>query len=531
MKKILFFSLTFLLFLSANAINLETETIYFKKDKSRLNRTEKSKLNIISDANQYYLIGHTDSDGNDEYNQLLSKKRVDKVYHYLISKGVNKSNISVEYFGEKNPLNNNETLKDKKNNRRVEIKFLKDPLMSFEVEDQIFDVNDNEITNIKGKDGTEIFIQANTFLEKDVKIVLKEYYKVLDILSANLSTTSHGEMIETGGMLHIEAYANGIKVEPMKPMAIFFENNTLNTDYEYFSGTRNSDLSVDWNVEKSPNADYFTSSFFNDNFGKPRSREALVAWLTTKDDKIMFDWFKYFNAKKMLEMKNSGCFKSDVDIKLDNYGNVIKAGFIDSVILSKRESRIGFGKNIVLKCNDFIENARRKIFDKGSGLDPNKYEITLKEINLSDDNKSLLEKINEATSLEEKNTLFASLEENKQVNGPTKFLTQTLGWINCDRFTKFDNTIEYVVKVPSDMNIRMIVNNYNSYFNSVRKSVGDYHFVNLPLGEEVTLICTKFEKGEIVYAIEETVVSKDVFSDFNFSIVTKEELKEKISML
>lgn len=78
-------------------------------------------LNEFKDV-QVVISGHTDSFGSDEYNEKLSKKRVETVYNYLINNGINPNRISKGWFGEKQPLRSNDIDVNRAFNRRVEIK-------------------------------------------------------------------------------------------------------------------------------------------------------------------------------------------------------------------------------------------------------------------------------------------------------------------------------------------------------------------------------------------------------------------------
>lgn len=66
--------------------------------------------------------GHTDSDGNDNYNLDLSKRRAISVMNYMVKQGVPEEKLSIRYFGSKNPVASNSTEKGKAQNRRVELK-------------------------------------------------------------------------------------------------------------------------------------------------------------------------------------------------------------------------------------------------------------------------------------------------------------------------------------------------------------------------------------------------------------------------
>ena len=67
------------------------------------------------------VIGHTDSDGSEEYNQALSVRRAQSVKDYLVSEGVDGSIIDVSGQGESNPIASNATREGRAQNRRVDI--------------------------------------------------------------------------------------------------------------------------------------------------------------------------------------------------------------------------------------------------------------------------------------------------------------------------------------------------------------------------------------------------------------------------
>lgn len=69
--------------------------------------------------------GHTDAQGDETYNILLSKNRANFVKNYLIGKGAKESNFSVKGFGEIQPVAIDISPASRKYNRRVEFKILK----------------------------------------------------------------------------------------------------------------------------------------------------------------------------------------------------------------------------------------------------------------------------------------------------------------------------------------------------------------------------------------------------------------------
>lgn len=93
---------------------------------------------------------------------------------------------------------------------------LSDVYKHFEKKPQVFSIRTDRDTTIICKEGTTIKIDANSLISEKTgnpisgtfQLKVKEYYKISDMILANLTTTSGGKIIETGGMLHISATNN-----------------------------------------------------------------------------------------------------------------------------------------------------------------------------------------------------------------------------------------------------------------------------------------------------------------------------------
>lgn len=77
---------------------------------------------------------------------------------------------------------------------------------------QVFQIMPNRDTTLHGKNGTILRIYKHSFIsEKGTKITapiqveLQEALKPIDIVNANLMTTSNGTPLQTGGMIHVQA--------------------------------------------------------------------------------------------------------------------------------------------------------------------------------------------------------------------------------------------------------------------------------------------------------------------------------------
>ena len=74
---------------------------------------------------QIRLEGHTDTVGDFDMNVELSRNRVNEVKRYLVDKGISASRIETVGYGPSRPINTNKTLKERPENRRVELVIVK----------------------------------------------------------------------------------------------------------------------------------------------------------------------------------------------------------------------------------------------------------------------------------------------------------------------------------------------------------------------------------------------------------------------
>ncbi len=105
------------------------KTILFETNKSAIKRDSLALLGslggIIANCKDVIagrgiqVSGHTDSVGNDAYNQNLSTQRADAVKDYLVKKGVDSALIKSAGFGESQPIASNDTEAGRSQNRRI----------------------------------------------------------------------------------------------------------------------------------------------------------------------------------------------------------------------------------------------------------------------------------------------------------------------------------------------------------------------------------------------------------------------------
>jgi len=104
--------------------------VLFDFDKATIKPEGRSKLDDLANKVKginlevVIAIGHTDSIGEDAYNQRLSVRRAESVKAYLVSRGIEPNRVYTEGKGEKQPIASNKSKDGRQKNRRVEIEVI-----------------------------------------------------------------------------------------------------------------------------------------------------------------------------------------------------------------------------------------------------------------------------------------------------------------------------------------------------------------------------------------------------------------------
>ena len=103
------------------------ENIFFEKSKSSLKKSSLVELNKVLKLMQInpdlkiQISGHTDSDGDYDFNLELSINRAKSVVNWLIENNIDQNRLSFKGYGETRPLEENNSIANKAKNRRTEL--------------------------------------------------------------------------------------------------------------------------------------------------------------------------------------------------------------------------------------------------------------------------------------------------------------------------------------------------------------------------------------------------------------------------
>jgi OOP family OmpA-OmpF porin len=110
--------------------NFEFEPIFFDFDKFDIREEHNDFLDAMikivkghSDL-RVKVTGHTDAEGTDGYNDILSKERSEAIIQYFVDHGLKKERLEFDFKGESNPAATNDTPDGRQRNRRVDFKFI-----------------------------------------------------------------------------------------------------------------------------------------------------------------------------------------------------------------------------------------------------------------------------------------------------------------------------------------------------------------------------------------------------------------------
>jgi hypothetical protein len=120
-----------------------------------------------------------------------------------------------------------------------------------------FVINNNFDTILLCKEGTVFKIKHSSFLiasnlteaKGAIKFQVKEFYKISDILAARLATHSNGNILETAGMLYIQATSGGqlCKLKDNSAIEVSFPFTEKKENMRLFSGSW-TNQKINWEI-------------------------------------------------------------------------------------------------------------------------------------------------------------------------------------------------------------------------------------------------------------------------------------------
>ena len=270
--------------------------LFFEKNSFQLNEHESKILAHFIDFLKglpvstigMKITGNCDNTGTITYNKELAYKRAEQIKNNILLSGLlSDEHIELLSNGEDVALYDNNTEEGRSMNRRADVEVN----MAFQNEsllpppppppeppagnlDELYDkiktpaqefcINVTRDTFLVGKRGTIIHYKANTIKKTSVScpcftIRLNEYYDNSELVLNNLTTTSGGQLLESGGMIRLEGFCNGEKYELKENeyLTVMVPADTILPGMKLLSANReNSSEYLDWKLDETKLDDF-----------------------------------------------------------------------------------------------------------------------------------------------------------------------------------------------------------------------------------------------------------------------------------
>lgn len=364
------------------------------------------------------------------------------------------------------------------------------------IESSLFTINCKVDTTIIGEKGTQITIPENAFVNSKGEIVteniefeLKECIDKIDIVLANLHTVTNGQILESGGMVYLNATQNGeqLTIANDKQIGIEVLSDSSLQGMSYYEGEIFEDSSMNWKnpIPIQPNDSQEITETVTDSVKRRRIKDTIF-----KKHNIFYSITDYYNI----------IWKEGEEKKLIRK---ISDEIWNKISIIKKDSMMEIdGYNIYLHKQDTIHYYKTYTYE----------DIWVPR-----------ESVN--TYTEDPNTNYI-------------FKVKKLGWANIDRLYQDERTkrVEFITEVEDYVKfdkifISMIFKEKNIYLPGYQKmdntfgfSHGDYEGMDLPIGETVHVLATSNIDGESFYSLESVIIKEETNLSMKMKKISKDNL-------
>lgn len=362
-----------------------------------------------------------------------------------------------------------------------------------QLDNQVFSIDVTKDTTLISNKGVLLKIFSGSFvdeennkIEGDIQIEFKEALDKSSFVLANLTTMTNGRILESGGMIYVNATQNGKQLQLADDHVIGVSvpaKDTLQQDMQIYKGdfSYSEDTpcpTLNWDDPKPTLLDqikiertnYLMFWYWPDHFNFQDDEELL------NDYQLLFD--QIWNEKKYDQYTYHSYGKAGIEI---------------------------------IEHKEFPVEIKKTVFDDGRV-------------------------IQEVLAPKGTNTFTEDYQTNYI------FSMKKLGWANIDRLYEDDRTeeIEMVTSVDNKNEFftvytTLIFKNKNIYLAGYQKedgtfafTHGDYEKTALPVGESCTILATGYKNGDPYFDLREVVVSKDMDIHLNLKATNMDDLKNTL---
>lgn len=452
---------------------------------------------------------------------------------------------------------------------------INDLLSTIRNESQKFSIYGNKDHLILGKNGTVISIPKGTFLnernevvEGKIEIELIEVLTVSDFLLNGLQTVSNEDILESGGMLFIDATTNKkpLRIDSNKQISVEIKADWINPDMKLFEGDLSGN-SVNWIKPVTLESDYLISvpmellefglcgwecGFTKEQLAEIQNDKFQDTYISTREFEERMCNLAFLSCDqydplddKILEIykKNAGknlCYADSLVVKYfeKQYNGVIDSnyikdefkfdekGWITGIYMSYLSlAKQGLSKPLSIKGIDWNSNLSRNKLEK-KGL--SQFEI----------DKIISYKNSRARVVQEKK------DETENTNiSSYNFKINKLGWINVDAFMGDPSCQEsnFQINIKSEdslnsTNVSLVIPGRKVSIFSISNDGNLYSFTKkkegyrkLPIDEQAFIVAIGVNKGVPYFGMKEIKIPRNGVIRLDMKQVGKDLIAKKIN--
>ncbi|NRB52115.1 MAG: OmpA family protein [Saprospiraceae bacterium] len=584
-KMYLFLLLVFVVTSGVRAQELLRESVFFDTDQHQLTTAARQTLDELLiqtlDLTDFHLqiLAFTDDRGSTDYNYHLALKRGQSVQTYLQSLGLEVERSSIESLGEVLLETPNE--QERSRNRRVDLiltaKLIGSLSEVWEALDQDrlqkFTIDAQQGNVVEGRAGTRVWIPAGAFIFADgqrpegpITLKMREAYDFGAMLVEGLSTHSDGQLLETGGMVYLEAEADGqaLQLDTDQAMAVALPTKQMKDGMQLFMGEQAADGSVtNWSATQqapAPSLDEYLLDLppfpkvkhdwikppkeIIDYSGEPVTpRKPIKPHAPTKPRREAVVYYPrgmegIFMSKAKREKKEEAMFEK----KMAAYNRKL-ANF--------KERQAGYRVAMEKYQHDFkvFQQAQKDYQAKIQAQKDNfkstpAYLAYAEQVSKSKDaRRALYEKEVEEwyAAKDQRITEYEAKYGDVLLGSSTMameylYRVNRLGWINCDRFYQVPNEEKVDLAIADDdveqEQLFVIFKDIKSMMRASKwKENANYQVSNLPRNMDIRVVGIKVVDGKAQLAIKDTKVSDEKPVKLSYQPASINKIRSALSNL
>jgi hypothetical protein len=442
--------------------------------------------------------------------------------------------------------------------REIPVHSLADVLANLAPASKAFEIDPTEETLLNGDKGTVVYIPGDAFQFEDgtsptgaISIEIKECYSLADMIAENLHTTSGPRILETAGMIYLNATANGkrLSIKDGKAVVVGFPKGDQSKEMDLFYDFALNDTASTWVPDyRMYEAEAMKTAQADSTAGEGYDAITIKYPIEMTDD--LFDYGFGFSGGTgtFFELPLAGQNRTILDYIDDptTIADSIARKFVKNgwrVHYQLNIDKNGKMTNLIVENDDYTKhNAFALKVVKDYFENAPAFDLSIDSIKVDHDRTYSLgitgsKRLNQERFKKKfraqysQYTTQAIQKMDKDELEYYLFSATNMGWINCDRFWNIDEEkkTNFVVTTPGsqDTKVQIVFKDINSLMTGTYQG-GQYVFNNVPLGRQIKVIGISYANGKPTLGAAETTIGKAGFELTAFKEFSLDDLEKEL---